>query len=85
MYFCGLKGMMPGILTMLEGVCKVGAVLGVGTPGLRVDHIYHDDAMKDFAFLVPTLILACQRLKTSGVSLHLFVERHQESARVRSM
>ena len=22
MYFCGLKGMMPGILSMLEGVCK---------------------------------------------------------------
>ena len=22
MYFCGLKGMMPGILEMLEGVCK---------------------------------------------------------------
>jgi hypothetical protein len=22
MYFCGLKGMMPGILDMLEGVCK---------------------------------------------------------------
>ncbi|CAN0374481.1 unnamed protein product, partial [Phaeothamnion confervicola] len=22
MYFCGLKGMMPGILTMLEGVAK---------------------------------------------------------------
>merc|ERR1712194_544046 len=22
MYFCGLKGMMPGILTMLEGVSK---------------------------------------------------------------
>ena len=22
MYFCGLKGMMPGILAMLEGVCK---------------------------------------------------------------
>jgi ferredoxin--NADP+ reductase len=22
MYFCGLKGMMPGVLTMLEGVCK---------------------------------------------------------------
>lgn len=22
MYFCGLKGMMPGILTMLENVCK---------------------------------------------------------------
>ena len=21
MYFCGLKGMMPGILSMLEGVC----------------------------------------------------------------
>lgn len=21
-YFCGLKGMMPGILEMLEGVCK---------------------------------------------------------------
>lgn len=20
-YFCGLKGMMPGILTMMEGVC----------------------------------------------------------------
>lgn len=22
MYFCGLKGMMPGILEMLENVCK---------------------------------------------------------------
>ena len=22
MYFCGLKGMMPGILEMLEGVAK---------------------------------------------------------------
>jgi ferredoxin--NADP+ reductase len=22
MYFCGLKGMMPGILEMLEGVCN---------------------------------------------------------------
>ena len=22
MYFCGLKGMMPGITEMLEGVCK---------------------------------------------------------------
>ena len=36
MYFCGLKGMMPGILEMLEGVCKEkGITTRSGSRGSR--------------------------------------------------
>merc|ERR1711997_1404149 len=35
MYFCGLKGMMPGILDMLEGVSKKGRRVGVEAQGVE--------------------------------------------------
>merc|ERR1712146_52277 len=35
MYFCGLKGMMPGITEMLEGVSAKGHRLGVQAQGVE--------------------------------------------------
>merc|ERR1712146_433812 len=35
MYFCGLKGMMPGITDMLEGVSKAKGLLGVQAQGVE--------------------------------------------------
>ena len=41
-YFCGLKGMMPGIQDMLEGVCKAkGINYDEWLKGLRENNQWH--------------------------------------------
>lgn len=41
-YFCGLKGMMPGILSMLEGICKEkGIDFAEFQEGLKKNHQWH--------------------------------------------